>query len=111
MPRPRQQSLTRRTPRRLYLGQWLARLGRKQAELAREVAVTPAYVSELISGKKPNPTPGLLLDISDWLGLTVNDLYRPPPAIEATEAVDKLNPSQLATLGRLLDEIKPGKRR
>lgn len=110
MPRPRQ-PLRPIPPRRLYLGQWLARLGRKQAECARALDLTPAYISEIVSGKKKNLSPALLLDLSEWLGLTVNDLYRAPPPIEATEAVDKLNPSQLATLGRLLDEMKPGKRR
>jgi transcriptional regulator with XRE-family HTH domain len=110
MPRPRRNT-PNRIARRIYLGEWLARLRRKQVDLARAVGITPTYVSELISLKKPNPSPGLLLEISEWLGLTVNDLYRPPPPIGATEAVDKLNPAQLATLGRLLDEIKSTKRR
>lgn len=110
MPRPRPQQRTRPT-RRLYLGEWLARLGRTQAECARVAAITPTYVSELISQKKKDPSPAILLEISEWLGLTVNDLYRPPPPIEATAAVENLSPSQLAVLGNLLDQMKPGKRR
>lgn len=100
-----------RTGRKLYLGEWLARLKKKPAELARAVKVSPGYISELISGAKPSPSIALLLAISDFLGLTVNDLYLPPPPLSATEAVDNLNPAQLATLARLLDEMKPKSRR
>jgi transcriptional regulator with XRE-family HTH domain len=92
--------------KKLYLGQWLARLGRKPAEIARSVGVEPSYISNLISGKKANPSGAILVDIAEELGLSANDLYRMPPPKSATEAVEALNPSQIATLGRLLDEMK-----
>jgi transcriptional regulator with XRE-family HTH domain len=95
-----------RGERKLYIGEWLARLGRKPVDLAKHVDVTETYVSELISGKKNNPSHVLLLDISEWFGLTVNDLYMRPPDRVALEAVERLNPAQMATLGRLLDEMK-----
>jgi transcriptional regulator with XRE-family HTH domain len=110
MPRPNRNSRSK-PPRRLFLGLWLKRLNRKQAEIAEAAGITPTYVSELVNDPGKNPSPTVLLDISEALGLTVNDLYNMPPAIEATEAAGKLNPAQLATLGRLLDEMKPIKRR
>ncbi len=100
-----------RGKRKLYIGEWLSRLGRKPVELAKHLDVTEPYVSELISGKKDNPSHILLLDVSEWLGLTVNDLYRPPPDRLAVEAAQRLEPAQLAVLGRLLDDLKrPGRK-
>jgi hypothetical protein len=68
--------------------------------------VGESYISLLISGQKKNPSGGLLLDISEFLGLTVNDLFQPPPPPEASNAVEHMNPAQLAALGTLLNEIK-----
>lgn len=100
-----------KTPRRLFLGPWLIRLKRKQSELAAAVGITPTYASELVNDPSKNPSPAVLLDISEFLGLTVNDLYQMPPSSEAVDAAGQLNPAQIATLGRLLDQMKPGKRR
>jgi transcriptional regulator with XRE-family HTH domain len=98
--------------RKLYLGEWLARLDRKPVDLARAVGVTEPYISELISGRKDNPSPLLLLAISEWLGITVNDLYIAPPSASELAAVESvLNPSQMATFGRVLDGIKRRGRR
>jgi transcriptional regulator with XRE-family HTH domain len=93
-------------PRTFHLGEWLARLGRKPVELAKAVGVGESYISLLISGQKDNPSIRLLLDISEFLGLTINDLYRRPPPREASNALGHLSPAQLATLGTLLDEMK-----
>lgn len=110
MPRPRQ-NRPARPPRQLQLGPWLDRLGRKQVEAAKAAGVTAGYISDLVSGKKPNPSPGVLLDISEWLGLTVNDLYVMPPPENAVAAAGQMPPSQMAALGRLLQDYKPVRRR
>ena len=96
---------------KLHLGPWLARDGRKPVELAKALGVTDSYISELISGRKPNPGHALLIDISEWLGITVNDLFRPPPEPGAVEAVERLPLAQQAALARLLDEMKSPRRR
>lgn len=96
--------------RTLYLGPWLARLGRRPSEVAKAVGVGESYLSLLISGDKRNPSGALLLAISEELGISVNDLYRRPPDHEVTEAVTQLRPDQLATLGSLLDQMKGKKR-
>lgn len=93
--------------RTLHLGEWLSRLDRKPVELAKAIGVGESYISLLISGKKNNPSGKLLLDISEFLSLTVNDLYKPPPPPAASDALNHLNPGQLAVLGTLLDQMKP----
>jgi transcriptional regulator with XRE-family HTH domain len=98
-------------PPRLYLGEWLSRLDRKPAEICKQVGITESYLSELISNKKKNPASHVMFAISELLGLAVNDLYRPPPPVSATAALDHLNPAQLAGLGALLDRIKTSKSR
>jgi transcriptional regulator with XRE-family HTH domain len=111
MAKKRGRSVYGRGTRQLYIGEWLVRLGRKPVELAKHLKVTEPYVSELISGKKDNPSHVLLLVVSEWLGITVNDLYMRPPDRLALEAVERLNPAQMATLGRLLDNMKrPGRK-
>lgn len=95
----------------LYLGQWLVALGRSQADLAKAVGKGESYISLLCSGKRKSPGYQLLLDTSDFLGITVNDLFEPPPPLEAIKAAGTLTPAQTAALGRLLDEMGRGRRR
>jgi transcriptional regulator with XRE-family HTH domain len=94
-------AITRPQYKKLHLGEWLARLNVKQADLARDVDITESYLSKLISGKKVNPAISLLLKISDRLGITVNDLYKPPPSISA---LDDLKNFSQAAVQQLLDQ-------
>lgn len=97
--------------RKLYIGEWLRRLDRKQIEAAKALNVTETYISELISGKKKNPHHAILYDLSEWLGLSINDLYRAPPDRIAIEAVDKnMTASEMAALGSLLDRVKKARK-
>jgi hypothetical protein len=95
----------KRPTRLLHLGPWLTRLGRKPVELAKAVDIGEPYVSSLISGKRKG-TPSLLLDISEWLGISVNDLYRPPPSAEAMKAVEGLTTAEAAVLARALETLQ-----
>lgn len=88
-----------RTPdTKIYLSEWLSRLGRRPVELARHLDVGESYISNLRSSKKSNPSIGLLIQMSDFLGITVNDLVKPPPKATSIEelkgysqgAIDKL---------------------
>lgn len=89
--RPRKQ-----TP--LYIGEWLARLGMKPVEVARGVGISEAYLSELISNKKKDPSFSVLSDIADFMGVQIDHLRRPPPRVETVEAVSGLSPEILARL-------------
>lgn len=92
--------------KKLHLGEWLSRLDRKPREVAEKVGIGEAYMSELISGAKKNPSAQVLLAISEEIGLTVNDLYKVPPSASAIKAAGDLSPSQIAALGQLLDQVR-----
>jgi transcriptional regulator with XRE-family HTH domain len=95
--------------RPLHVGEWIARSGRQQADIAESVGITDAYLSELMSGKKKNPSAHVLLALSEELGITINDFYRKPPSQAQMDRLKNLSPSDAATLTRLLDQAKPGK--
>jgi len=88
----------------LYLGPWLNRLGVKPVELCRGTGLTDAYVSELISGKKNNPSFNAIRDIADFLGIGIDQLRRPPPPEDAIESVGSLPAS-------VIDRLRQGNRR
>lgn len=102
---PAKSAPARKRPTRvLQLGPWLTRLGKKPVEVAKKVGIGESYMSTLISGKKKG-TPSLLVDISEALGLTVNDLYRMPPSTEMMETVEAMTPAQMAALAQALEKI------
>jgi hypothetical protein len=108
VPTPDDWGMTFKPPkrgRRLFLGEWLDRLGRKPVDLADAVGVGESYISNLVNHRKKNPSSALMLDISEFLGIAVNDLYRPPPPRTAIESTRQLDPAQLAILSRLLDDM------
>jgi transcriptional regulator with XRE-family HTH domain len=83
--------------RTLYLGQWLSVLDVKPVEVSRGIGCSEAYLSNLIKGTvKKNPSTEFMLDLSDFLGLNVNDLFDPPPPKSETEQLGKLTKSQWA---------------
>lgn len=104
MPRPQKN----RQFRKLYIGPWLARLGKKPVDAAKAIGVTETYMSELISGKKKNPGHAILFDLSEWLGIPMNALYRMPPAQNAVDAVEGMTAAEMAALGTLLDKVNRG---
>jgi transcriptional regulator with XRE-family HTH domain len=85
-------------------------LGKKPVDLARNVHIGESYVSSLVSGKKKG-TPTLLLEISEWLGITVNDLYRRPPSRDAVASVEEMTPAQIASLAQALENLERRKSR
>lgn len=91
------------------MGEWVAQSGRKQEDIARTVGITDAYLSELISGKKKNPSAHVLMALSEELGITINDFYRKPPSQMQLDRLKNLSPSDAALLSRLLDQAKGGK--
>lgn len=100
----------KRPTRKLHLGPWLVRLGRKPVDVAKKIKIGESYMSHLISGKKKG-TPTVLVEISEEIGITVNDLFVPPPPPEVTQAVEAMKPSELAALARALDKISRPKKR
>lgn len=98
--RKRKRTAVTRSPVTLHIGPWITRLGRTQAEVAKAISVTEPYLSELISGKKKNPTFNLIADLADELGIPVQSLRRPPPRLEAIQSVADLPPDVIHRLTR-----------
>ncbi len=68
----------------LFLGEWLDRLDLKQSEIADEAKITRAYMNNLVNPpkdkKRKNPSIAVMLRIYKATGVSVNDLYTPPPS-------------------------------
>jgi plasmid maintenance system antidote protein VapI len=102
-PAPKKRRREPVKPRTLFLGQWLAVLGRKPGEVAKAIGCNEGYMSLLVSGKqKRNPSTELILDLSDELGVSVNALYSPPPARDVAGEAGKLSPRQWAAFLEVL---------
>lgn len=100
VPMPKKRTRKPLIERKLYLGEWLSRLGVKQVTLADNVGISPQYVNELISGAKDNPSNALILDIAHFLEIPSDALFRLPPGLAAAAAVEGLSQKTLARLRR-----------
>lgn len=92
--------LPKRHYRAFYLREWLDATGRDQIGAAAAADVDASYISNLIRGRKPNPSAHVMLLISEYLGVTVNDLYRKPPPQAALDAISGLSPKARDSLTR-----------
>lgn len=79
-------------PRDLHLGPWLALFGATETQAGEAAGCGQSYIANLINGRKKNPSALILLRISEWLGVTVNDLYQPPPTRSEIAPMAKLSP-------------------
>lgn len=95
----------------LYIGQWLARLGRRPREVCKGAGVDEGYMSQLISGEKDNPSAEMLRRISEELGISMNDLYKMPPEMDIAPGTHEMRPDQLATLGEILEIMKTAQKK
>jgi transcriptional regulator with XRE-family HTH domain len=84
--------------RKLYVGEWIRALGLKQVEVVRGTRINEGYLSELVSGKKRNPSYDILCQIADFLGIPVSYFGRPPPDRGFIEEAADLDPKVLAKL-------------
>lgn len=88
----------------LFLQEWLDATGRDQKGAAAAAGVDPSYIANLIAGRKKRPSTRIMLDISIYIGCTINDLFRPPPSAEALAAISTLSPT---TRENLLSATRP----
>ena len=65
--------------RALYVGEWITLMKKTREEICEGASIEKAYLAQLISGEKKNPSAKVVLGISEVLGVTVNDLYKKPP--------------------------------
>ena len=82
----------RRVLRPIFLDEWLTRTGRDRAGAAKAADVDISYINNMIGGRKMNPSAHVMLGISDYLGITVNDLYHKPPPDSHISSLGELSP-------------------
>lgn len=75
---------------KIYLGDWLEAFQLDNGAAAKAAGCDQSYISNIVAGRKTNINVLILLRLSEAMGVTVNDFYRPLP-----------NKSQLATLNAL----------
>ena len=79
-------------PPEIFLGQWLEFFETDVSEAAVAAGCSQGYVSNIIANRKPNVNVLYLLKISELLGVTINDFYRPLPKKSELDAFKKLSP-------------------
>lgn len=82
----------------LFLGPWLLALGRKPREVANATGINEGYISQLINGKKENPSRDIRDEIADFLGIPGHYLERPPPEKEVVAEIRALDPALIERL-------------
>ena len=84
--------------KKLYIGEWMVRLNCSREDMQEAAGIGKAYLSQLISGKKKNPSTAILMSIAAKLGLKLEDLYKPPPPAETIDSLKGLSADVLARL-------------
>lgn len=96
---------------KLYIGEWIATLGRKQVDIAKTADINEGYLSQLISGEKQNPSAHVLRRVASALGVPLQALDRPPPPPSAMQAIrSRLGASEMAALAAIWDTLKDSKK-
>lgn len=88
----------RRVPPPLYIGPWIRSLGSTPSQVAREIGMNEGYLSELISGKKSNPSLSIQCEIAKFLKIPHTYFLRPPPAAEILKETSGLDAGTIARL-------------
>ena len=93
-------------PRDMFLGQWMTFFDKGPTELANAANCSAGYISNMAADRKGNINVLFLLPISEALGITVNDLFKPPPT--KAQAAQLQNYSAVAQHA-ILDHIRQKK--
>lgn len=91
--------LPKRPKPKLYLVDWIDAISTRK-EVAEAVGASVSYFANLKAGRKKNPSGELLFMISEFLGCTVNDFYRPPPAGHFIDTMAGFSPEAREALVR-----------
>lgn len=79
-------------PRKIFLGEWIGAIPGKSRKGAADAAdVDISYVNNVCGGTRENPTSLVMLAFAEYLGITVDDLYRPPPSTSALKELATLS--------------------
>ena len=81
------------------LGKWMAALGVKAVDISKHLGCSEAYLSNLINNRvEKNPSIYFMLDLSDYLGVGINELFEDPPPPADVEPLGRLNRRQWAAI-------------
>lgn len=84
----------------LYLGPWIRACKTTPAEVSRGTGINEGYLSQMISGKKDNPSGAKLSLIADFLEIPLGNLYKPPPPAAVLDQIADFDPKVIARLSR-----------
>ncbi len=93
MPKPNEADVPE-----IQLGAWLDLFDIKVGEAAAIAGCGQSYISNIIANRKENINVLYLLKLSEYMGVTVNDFYRPLPSKSQLSALKSLSPKAQATL-------------
>lgn len=82
----------------IYLGDWLELFEVQVGEAAEIAGCGQSYISNIIANRKSNINVLFLLRLSEKLGVTINDFYRPLPNRSQLTTLKNLSPKAQATL-------------
>lgn len=82
----------------LFISQWLVALRLDQREVVRAAKINEGYFSQLVSGKKSNPSNAMLQAIGTAMGIPWPYLFEPPPDKEFLQKAFTLDPKVLLRL-------------
>lgn len=87
-------------PDPLYVGPWIRACETTQAEVSRKTGINEGYLSEIISGKKKNPSAAKLRQIAGFLKIPLGDLYKPPPPAAVLAQIADYDPEVITRLSK-----------
>ncbi len=95
------------TPRKIYLGEWIEAIpGKERKQAAHAADVEVSYVNNLCGNKRLNPSSLVMLAFAEYLGITVDDLYRPPPSSMVLKELSNLSAAARETFLRSNRKVK-----
>jgi hypothetical protein len=98
--KPRGKPRKRPAPKPVYVGPWIRAHNTTPAEVSRATGINEGYLSTLCSGKKGNPSNGLLALIADHLKMPLGDLFKPPPPRSLLDQIADFDPEVIVRLSK-----------
>lgn len=82
----------------IHLGDWLEFFEIGMTDAGKIAGVGQSYISNIVAGRKPNVNVLILLKLSEHMGVTINDFYRPLPSRSQLKALEDLSPKARAAI-------------
>jgi transcriptional regulator with XRE-family HTH domain len=86
--------------RKNFLGAWIDLLEAEQKAVADAAGVGASYISNICRNVGKRPSIDVMLNISEFLGVSVNDLYKEPPPKSTLDRMADYSPMTRETLLR-----------